>query len=1067
MRVVLSLGCILAFLVANSQGNLFSYTDLTIRSGTLFINGNWTHGDSTTTDKVYSQGLILLNGDLTNNSPTTLFGSDSTGSITFQGNLQFISGDSSIKFHDIFLASSGAVIQNQNPNVTGSLVLNTGQFQLNGYTLRLNEQGSIHNESNFSNIIGDSGHVFYMDPALAGPSALNLQGVGLVVQAPLINFGHTLLERHHSEILNVADSSAMRSYKWISAFGGNATSITLEYLDQWELNGLPEHNLSVYISTNKGITWRKLPSITDTILNRSTALNVWLDTCILTLANAHCANPPSFDISDTVWFCEGDSALVTTGLSIFHDWSNGATSDSVHLNVPGTYWVTGYDSAGCETIDTFTVVIDSIPNAMFTTSPQCQSDSVIFNNTSYYWNGTPNFFWDFGDTLDLGDTSLLGSPRHLYQNHGTWQGSLIASSPHGCSDTTTNPVTVFPSPIAGFSTSDICKHDLTQFIDTSSIAVGAITQYVWQFGDTNTATVQNPGHVYADTGTYIVKLKVTANTGCIDSASSSVRIWPLPNLSFSPGQGCASDTIQFNYTGDSITNVTWQFTATDSSQLLNPWFLFHSQGQHLIALRGTNPHGCTDTINQIISIDSIPPRPWNGGSTTTCGTTLQLDCGIPGATYSWSTGDTTQQSLITTTGWTNLAVQYSNGCTTSDSILVTLNALFQPDLGSDTIVCGSLLLDAGFPGSTYLWSDNDSVRYKNITQTGQYIVTVTDPNACVGSDTILITINAVPAGFLPSDTTLCEHTSLTIATSGSWLDHLWSNGDTTESTTFNSSGVHYCSVSDSNLCTGTDSILVSFGTRPSPTLPRWLEMCGAASTELYGDTTSQSWQWTKQNTLVGTTSRLTVTDTGVYVLTQTDLPGCIYQDTITVQERGYGINANFLVNSQSTIGDTLQFVNVSATEDHATKYHWTFGDGITSIDKHPTHIYYLTGSFTAELIAFNQYCTDTATKSIHVVAQKRDTSTQKEIRVYAESFDEMLVWPNPSFGKFNLHISSTGIEEFDLMLFEQTGRLIHKQHISNSNLTIPYRLGHPTSGLYFIVARAKEATRTVKVVVIQ
>lgn len=1067
MRFALTLGCALAFLLTNGQGNLFTYTDLTIRSGTLYISGDWTHGDSITTDKVYSSGHIFLNGNLSNKSPTGLFGSDSTGSIIFQGHLQSVAGDSAIGFNDIQILSTGKVVQQQNSKVLGTVKFTSGQWQLNGQTIHLDDRGIFQGESNASNIVGDSGHVDYWDPALTGPSSLNIQGTGISVQAPLINFGNTQLERHHSAIKNVADSSIKRSYKWTSTFSGLATTVVIEYLDQWEMNGIPEYQLALYKSSDNGSTWRKFPTILDTVLNTLTALNLQLDTCILTLANTHCANPPAFNLPDTVWICEGDSALITGGTTHFHDWSTGATSDTIYINNNGIYWVTVFDSAGCETVDTFQIVVDSIPSASFTNALACEGDTTFFTNTSYYWNGVPQYKWDFGDTLDPGDTSALTSPGHPYQNPGTWQVNLIAQSPNGCSDTATANIVVFNRPVAGFTSSNSCLGDITQFHDTSGIAIGVITKYQWELGDTNTSAVQHPQHTYNDTGTYTVQVKVTSNTGCTDSTTRIIKIHPPPNLAFTPLRSCAKDSISFTYTGDSLTAIHWKFSATDSVTIFNPKYAYPFPGNFQVSIKGVNSYGCTDTSSHHVVIDSIPNQPWLTGATSTCDSTLWLDCGVPGATYLWSNGDTTQQTIVTASGWTSIAVQYGNGCAIKDSIAVSLNVPFKPNLGPDTSVCGSLILDAGFPGSTYLWSDYDTTRYKTIDQNGTYAVTVTDPNTCVGSDTVEVVIRALPTSFLPNDTSICYDSTTLLFTIGSWHKIAWSTGDTTSTNLITTSGRYYCTVIDSNQCAGTDSVLVNFGTRPAHLSDRWIQMCGHSSVYLKGDASLSSWQWWRGSTMLSTAGSIQISDTGTYTLQQIDQVGCSYTDTFTLNEDGYGIEANFLVNSQTTIADTLQFVNVSAVAKGNVQYDWSFGDGITSTLKHPTHAYYLTGSFSVALRINNEYCADSIFKPVSIVVQKRDSTTQREVNVHTERFKEVSVWPNPNFGQFNVRISSIGISEFELFLFDHTGRTVSKHYIPEAFLSTQYTLPFPTAGMYFLVAKSTHAMKTVKVIILQ
>lgn len=53
---------------------------------------------------------------------------------------------------------------------------------------------------------------------------------------------------------------------------------------------------------------------------------------------------------------------------------------------------------------------------------------------------------------------------------------------------------------------------------------GAVTQYLWNFGDGTTGTGQFPNHTYAAAGTYTVCIAIYTASGCTDSTCQSVTI---------------------------------------------------------------------------------------------------------------------------------------------------------------------------------------------------------------------------------------------------------------------------------------------------------------------------------------------------------------------------------------------------------------------------------------------------------------------------------------------------------------------------------------------------------------
>ncbi|MBL4657763.1 MAG: T9SS type A sorting domain-containing protein [Flavobacteriales bacterium] len=95
-----------------------------------------------------------------------------------------------------------------------------------------------------------------------------------------------------------------------------------------------------------------------------------------------------------------------------------------------------------------------------------------------------------------------------YNNPGTWANLIIQN----CA-----------MPTASFSHSDSL---MTVTISDSSLGA---TGWVWDFGDANTDTVQNPIHTYISAGTYNICLTATNSCGS-DTACDSVTIIAIPGV---------------------------------------------------------------------------------------------------------------------------------------------------------------------------------------------------------------------------------------------------------------------------------------------------------------------------------------------------------------------------------------------------------------------------------------------------------------------------------------------------------------------------------------------------------
>jgi PKD repeat protein len=142
--------------------------------------------------------------------------------------------------------------------------------------------------------------------------------------------------------------------------------------------------------------------------------------------------------------------------------------------------------------------------------------TVTFTNTSTGDYATS--LWDFGD----GITSVLTSPTHTYSLPGVYTVTLTISGPGG-TDTLprTNYITVTePPPVARFAAAPRSgiRPLAVNFTDTST---GAVSAWLWNFGDDVTSTEQHPTHTYTVTGMYTVTLTVSGPGGSDTESKTS------------------------------------------------------------------------------------------------------------------------------------------------------------------------------------------------------------------------------------------------------------------------------------------------------------------------------------------------------------------------------------------------------------------------------------------------------------------------------------------------------------------------------------------------------------------
>ncbi len=724
-------------------------------------------------------------------------------------------------------------------------------------------------------------------------------------------------------------------------------------------------------------------------------------------------NDPVADFSASpLSACAGNNSIAFTNLSSnanSYIWDFGDGNFSVQTNPvhtytnPGVYTVKliAQNAFGCNKIIIKNSYITIFQNsdATFTVSPQSSCNVNEVFNFACTTPGTNSWQWDFGD----GTTSNLQNPSHIYGAQGSYTISLIVFTPDGCSDTTVlnNHVNIGPNLVPSFTVNN--QGGCVPFTADFACTVANATSWLWDFGDGNTSTQENPSHTYSTPGNYDITLTVTTSIGCNGTVTlpAYITVDPLPIAAFTVNDpvGCSPHTTFFTNTSLNSTTWLWDFGDGTTSTDQNPFHTFTDTGSYTVTLTAYSPNGCSATVVQpgAVTTSSITanltgspragcaPLPVNfTGSSTPAGVSWQWDFG-DGTT---GTGQTISHSYTAIGNYiVSLIVTSASGCIDT----ITRNNFIRVfDDSTNYIVPDTILVctppgvvsftDPTMGSNSWLWDfgDGNTSTVKNPTHTylipGVYTVTLTANMAGGCSQTFnpYAIINVVPFLVSPITSLITSPCGpYTVQLNNATLNivsYLWDFGDGTTSTlqnpvhTYALPGTYTVSLLmvSVNGCQTSLTTTVTFGYQNPITVSDTTTCLG--DTILFGLNPASAFISASWNFGDGTGSSLIqpthiYAATGTYTIsvTATDTNGCVY--TFNYPNIVYVSDplASFTINQPQSgcVPYEVQFINNSTG---ANGYYWYFGDGNNSTLASPSYIYTIPGVYTVQLNAAKKGC---------------------------------------------------------------------------------------------------------------
>ena len=293
------------------------------------------------------------------------------------------------------------------------------------------------------------------------------------------------------------------------------------------------------------------------------------------------------DITSNYGFC--DTLLTPKGYFTNYLWSNGATSSTLTVNQPGTYWLTATDIFGRVSSDTLQLirpVYDSI---------SLQNQIVCFNNlineTAFVPTGYSFVNWNDGDT---NQTKLLTENELL---------SYTVADTSNCQLTSNSVSITIDSSLFDISLgadTNLCVGNTIELQQTNSF----ITSYLWNTGNSN------PIQTLDTAGVYILEVQNQNNCSNRDSIEITIDGFS-PEIVFNfPVENCQFSEVLFSETstvqGSSIASTSWTIGSQTPILNSNGQITFNQPGIVPVQLELVSAQNCRSIDTFTITVHPKP-----------------------------------------------------------------------------------------------------------------------------------------------------------------------------------------------------------------------------------------------------------------------------------------------------------------------------------------------------------------------------------------------------------------------------------------------------------------------------
>lgn len=497
---------------------------------------------------------------------------------------------------------------------------------------------------------------------------------------------------------------------------------------------------------------------------------------------------------------------------------------------------------------------------------------------------------------------------------------------------------------------------------------------------------------------------------------------------------------------------------------------------HLVA---TDAQGCTSTLDQTVGQPSILQAAISSQADVDCFgnangyINLTANGGTQPYTYALNGA---AQNVGMFTGLApatyQLKVTDKQGCALSLSTAISEPVRLAMTVSADPVKCfgeatGAITLNVSGGKGAYSYTLNalpaqTTNRFDHLTK-GNYLLTVKDGNGCKLADNAVISQPEPLSYTRVAIDPVCSYSadgSIEVTLKGGTppYNYSWSGNTTAPSPKISNlkGGVYFINMTDANGCQLNDNIRL---TQPAAIVLNLglkdTTLCVGQQLTLDAGNGGTDYAWTSDAGFKAGTQKVTLSKDGNYTVVVTNAAGCTATDKFALHTSLSVLQADFLMATYGTVGDTIILVDVSKPKPLALQ--WTMPEGAKEVGSSGDGsvqqlIFSHVGIYNIRLYTQLGQCADMITKAVTIWPEADRNNTDSALGYRPPVIKDIQLFPNPTSGNFKVSVAlseSTAVT-IKLINFNTGQQMDLKQSPAAMNHEVPFNITDMPQGIYLL-----------------